>query len=382
MICSELFNKIDMSSDRYLDFLEDVCNIESPTDFKEGVDKVGRYFIKRAEEKGWKTEVFPQPVSGDVVVITMNPDAEGQPISLSGHIDTVHPVGLFSAPAVHRDEEKMYGPGVLDCKGGAVAGFMAMEALESVGFNSLPVMLLLQTDEEKGSMPSNKSTIGYICERSKNSLAFVNLEGHSNGTACMTTKGIQRYKFTVTGKAAHSSRCYQGASAILEAAYKIQELEKYKDPETITCNCGVIEGGTVPNTVAEVCTFYADFRHRTNEEILEIEQTVKKVADSVTVEGCTCVAQRVSYRVAMTYEERNVKLLDTVNRIYSENGLPVLPERHGLGGSDAADVTAYGIPCIEGLGTQGGGVHSVTEFIYLNSLAQSAKRVAAIVYCI
>ncbi len=382
MVCNELFKKIEAIESKYLDFLEDVCNIESPTDYKDGVDRVGQYFMKRAEEKGWKVEVFPQSVSGDIVVITMNPDAKGQPISLSGHIDTVHPVGLFLTPAVHRDEEKMYGPGVLDCKGGAVAGFMAMEALESIGFNSRPVMLLLQTDEEKGSMPSNKATISYICERSKNSLAFVNLEGHSDGTACVTTKGIQRYKFTVTGKAAHSSRCYQGANAILEATYKIQELEKYKDPATITCNCGVIEGGTVPNTVAQVCTFYADFRHKTNEEILEIERVVKAVADSVTVEGCTCTAQRVSYRVAMTYEARNVELLDTVNRIYSENGLPVLSERHGLGGSDAADVTSHGIPCIEGLGTQGGGVHSITEFIYLKSLVQSAKRIAAIVYCI
>lgn len=382
MKCKGLFEIIDSLSGNYLDFLETVCNIESPTDFKEGVDSVGKYICDYAEKKGWRVEISPQAVSGDVAVITMNPNAKGKPISISGHIDTVHPVGLFPTPAVHRDDEKMYGPGVIDCKGGVVAGIMAMDALERAGFNSRPVLLLLQTDEEKGSMPSNKTTIGYICERSKDSEFFMNLEGHSDGAACITTKGIQRYKFTVKGKAAHSSRCHLGASAILEAAYKIQKLEEFKDPETITCNCGVIEGGTVPNTVAEVCTFYADFRHRTNEEIKLIENTVREISETVHVEGCTCIAERVSYRVAMTYEERNVKLLERFNQIYAENGLPILTERHALGGSDGADVTAYGIPCIDGLGVQGGGVHSVNEFIYIKSLAESAKRVASVIYCL
>jgi len=382
MICDKLFDKIDSLNEKYLNFLEDVCNIESPTDFKEGVDRVGAYFIKKAEEKGWQVELFPQAVSGDVVVITMNPTAKGKAISISGHLDTVHPIGLFPSPAVHRDSEKMYGPGVVDCKGGAVAGFMAMDALEQIGFDSRPVMLLLQTDEEKGSMPSGKTTIGTICERSKNSEIFLNLEGHTANMACVTTKGIQRYKFTVTGKAAHSSRCFNGANAILEATYKIQELEKFKDGKSITCNCGVISGGTVPNTVAEVCTFVADFRHKTNEEIDKIEKTVKEIAEKTVIDGCSCTFERISWRIAMTYEERNIKLLERVNEIYRENGLPTLGEKHGLGGSDAADVTAAGIPCMEGLGTYGGGVHSVNEFMYLDSLAQSAKRIASIINCI
>ena len=50
----------------------------------------------------------------------------------------------------------MYGPGVMDCKGGIVAAIMAMEALEKCGFTERPVQLLLQSDEENGSATSNK----------------------------------------------------------------------------------------------------------------------------------------------------------------------------------------------------------------------------------
>ena len=67
MNCKMLFEYIDSLNSEYLDFLEDVCNIESPTDFKEGVDQVGKYFAEKAKEKGWRVEVYPQPVSGDIV---------------------------------------------------------------------------------------------------------------------------------------------------------------------------------------------------------------------------------------------------------------------------------------------------------------------------
>ena len=162
MICKELFEKIDELSSRYIDILEDICNIESPTNYKPGVDAVGNYIIKIAEKHGWKVEKCVQEVAGDAICITMNPDAIEAPVCFSGHMDTVHPIGLFPTPAVHRDEEKIYGPGTHDCKGGIAASLLAMDALEQVGFKKRPVMLLLQSDEEIGSSLSNKEIIYFV----------------------------------------------------------------------------------------------------------------------------------------------------------------------------------------------------------------------------
>ena len=77
MKCEKLFDTIEEMEGKYLDILEEVCNIESPTDFKEGVDKVGKYFLDFAKEKGWKTEVLNQEISGDALLLTLNPDAKG-----------------------------------------------------------------------------------------------------------------------------------------------------------------------------------------------------------------------------------------------------------------------------------------------------------------
>ncbi len=383
MKCKELFAKIDELNDKYIGMWESVCNIESPTDYKQGVDAVSAYFIAEAKKQGWEIEVLPQTVSGDAVCITMNPDADGEMICLSGHIDTVHPVGSFGSPAVRIDGDKIYGPGVCDCKGGVVAGMMAMEALAAVGYKERPVRLLLQTDEEKGSNPSKKATINYICEKAKDSVAFLNLEGHTAGTACVQRKGIATFIFKITGQEAHSSMCFkEGASAIAEAAHKILELEKIKDGEGLTCNCGVISGGTVPNTVPGYCEFKANVRFATFEQLEEMRAYVKELAARVYVKGCvTAVSGGENPRVPMVCSEKNLALLDKMNEIYTECGLPRLKPAKRCGGSDAADITARGIPCIDNLGTEGDKIHSSDEYCYLRSMAETAKRVASVVYC-
>ncbi len=381
MKCQALFDIIDSMQAQYLDFLEDVCNIESPTDYKEGVDAVGSYFLEKARKNGWKTEIFAQKTAGNVICITLNPEADLPAVSVSAHMDTVYPLGTFGTPAVRRDDNNMYGPGVMDCKGGAVAAFMAMDALSQCGFHARPVQLLLQSDEETGSATSQKSTITYICEKAKDSAAFLNLEGLSGSKAVLRRKGILRYRFTVCGKALHSSRCADGSNAIAEAAYKIIELEKMKDPNGLTCNCGVIEGGTKANTVAAFCTFTADIRYSTLEEEERAKQIVQNVADTVTVKGCTCEVQKVSDRPAMIFSEKNAALLERMNAIFMENGLPYLTPGAALGGSDAAYVTMYGIPCVDNLGPEGANIHSTDEYIRLDSLAESAKRIASVIYC-
>ena len=372
----KLFKTIESLEKDYIKVWEDVCNIESPTRHKEGVDAVGSYFAKMAKDRGYKVEVQPFELAGDVVVITANPDSKERPISFSGHLDTVHPLGTFGSPAVKIDGDKIYGPGVTDCKGGVVAAFLAIDALIKCGYNKRPLQLLLQTDEEHNL--SKKGCIKYICEKAKDTVAFFNLESNLlYGEACLWRKGIATFTFTVTGIEAHSSQCAtQGASAIREAAYKILELEKYKDASGITCNVGTISGGTVTNTVPGSCIFRANFRFTTTEELNEITKFCSDLAEKVYVKGCKTTAERTGFRIAMEDSDKNRALLQKMNEIYAKNGMQELKATKKLGGSDAADVTAYGLPCVECLGVVGGRIHSPDEYAELKSLTYSAKLLA------
>ncbi len=377
MNSEQLFKTIDELYETYLDVLEDVCNIESPTDDKAGVDECGKYFIDFATKKGWKVEVVPEAVSGDLVFITMNPEAKGAPVTLSGHIDTVHPKGVFGYPPVRRDGECMYGPGVVDCKGGVVGALYAMDALERCGFSERPIMLLIQSDEEKGSKPSNYHTIHTLCKKALGSVAFLNLEGaDKDDTVVVGRKGIMRYLLTVTGVDVHSSKCYNGANSITEASYKIIELEKFKDKNGITINCGTINGGTVANTVAKECSFTVDIRYATQEQLAEAKKAVYEIAEKVFVEGTSCVVSEVSYRPAMVAEKMNYELVDKMNEIFKECKMPTLMPRLAMGGSDSAYSTEYGIPSIDSVGTSGGYIHTVREYAYMQSLRTSAKILA------
>ena len=382
MQCRKLFAVIDDLNEQYQQIWEEICNIESPTACKEGVDAVGRYLCTLAEKQGWQIEICSQPIAGDAICITMNPDGKRPQVSFSGHLDTVHPVGSCGTPAARRDETRLYGPGAMDCKGGVVAAVMAMEALHKCGFQKRPVRLILQTDEETSSITSNKQTIAYMMEKAKGSVAFLNLEGIKGNSTVLTRKGILRCCFHVKGRAVHSARCATGANAIAEAAYKIIELEKMKDAGGLTCNCGVIRGGTVPNVVADECSFYADIRFRDREQQENAMQILRTVADTNHVDGCSCELEIVSSRPAMPKSEINEKLLEEVNGIFVRNHLPQLEAKSRLSGSDAAYITEAGIPCLDSIGVSGGNIHSVHEFADLHSLAECAKRLAAIAYCI
>lgn len=373
-----VFQQIEALSVQYLTVWKECCECESPTIDKAAVDACGQYFIDFAKTHGWQTEVLPQPVSGNPICITMNADVNEKPLALSGHIDTVHPVGLFGDTPVRIEGDTIYGPGVTDCKGGIVAGLLAMDALEKCGYKKRPIQMLLQTDEEVGSKLSKKATINWMCEKAKDAVAFLNLEGGTPGKACLQRKGIITYRLIITGKEAHASRCAtEGASAILDAAHKIIALEKLKDAEGLTCNCGTVEGGTAANTVPGTCEILANIRFATLDQLEWVKGYVKEIAETVHVPGCTCELKQESFRVAMEYEERNVQLLARLNEIFTACGMDALAFSKGTGGSDAADVTVYGIPCIDNLGVFGSGIHSIHESAQIPSLVQSAKWLAA-----
>lgn len=160
----------------------------------------------------------------------------------------------------------------------------------------------------------------------------------------------------------------------------ILALEKLKQRNILTCNCGLINGGSTPNCVPEKCTFVADIRYRDNEQLDIGKKLLETVSTTEYVPGCSSTYKQISYRVSMPVVQRNLDLLDRVNRILADAGMDTLePVSHG-GGSDAADVTAAGIPCLDGMGPRGGGVHSLNEFAILASMPAAAKRVATILY--
>lgn len=376
-----LIQIIDSLNEEYVKIWEDICNIESPWNCKAGVDAVGEYFLRYANERGWKTEVFRQERAGNVVILTMNPDADAAPIAFSGHMDTVHEIGSFGNPPVKVDWEndRIYGPGVTDCKGGIMVGILAMEALYRAGYKARPIVMYLQSDEESSGKLSADATINHICERAQGSVGFFNLESSHKGKLTMGMKGIVTFQFTVTGVEAHAAGCAtNGSNAILEAAYKIIELEKFKDPKGLVCCCSLINGGTKHNIVPGECKFSANVRFAKMSQLEEFIAAAEKLCEDIHVPGCTCKMVLPRLRPAMELCDRNIALFNKVNEIWRANGFEEAEITTSLGGSDAANVSYSGVPTVEGMGNLGGCIHTPREYAVISSLAEYAKRLAVV----
>ena len=374
----KVFETIEQLEKTYIQMLADICNIESPTTCKAGVDAVGKFCAEFAKKMGWQVQSQHEEVSGDPVCITMNADSLEQAICLSAHMDTVHPVGSFGTPAVRMDDTYIYGPGVRDCKGGIVAGFMIMDALQKCGYTKRPIKLILQSDEENSSATSQKRTVDFMEKMAKGCLAFFNLESFEQNKVTVRRKGIMKYRFDITGKAGHAGKCYDYVSAIAEAAYKIVEIEKWKERDGITCNVGTITGGTGINVVPEKSSFQVDVRFVDEKTRLHISDVLQQVADKSFVEGSACQLTLVSMRPAMPKFAPNDALVESMNDIFAKTGLPVLEPTIVPGGSDCSDLVTRGIVGVDSLGVEGADSHSLKEKTELASLVRCGKRMAAL----
>ena len=375
----ELFSEIDNLEAKYLRIWEELCNIESPTSDKAAVDEAGSYLIALAESLGYSVKLLEEVGAGNPFSITVGESINAAPVVFSGHIDTVFPKGAFGYPPVTYDADTIHGPGVIDCKGGVVAAFYAAEALMRSGFDKRPIKIIIQTDEEMSSAPSEKRTVDFMISEAKDAAAFLNCEGLKQGKLVLSRKGIMDFRFTVHGVEAHSSSSATlGASAIAEAAHKILEIEKMKDKDGVTASVNLINGGSTPNTVPGECSFVVDVRYATLAQKAEVERRFAELAAEASVEGTSTELELYKGRPPMEYTERNKRLFDEINEVFISAGLPEMEADFSAGGSDAAYATMAGIPCVDNFGVRGGYIHSVREYAFVASLKESAKRLAAV----
>ena len=378
MKSKQLLEIITSLSQKYIDFLLRAVSLESPTANREAVNRAGDIFVEAAGELGFSVLREEMTGAANPISITMNEHSQGAPIVFSGHIDTVHPVGIFGEGGIYERDGELHGPGAYDCKGGCVAALMAMEALSIMGYKDRPVKLILQTDEEMSSAPSEKRTVDFMEREAAGCVAFLNCEPSMPGEITLMRKGILRYEIEVVGVAGHSSKCYLAKSAILEAAHKIIRLEGWKDKDGITVSCGKISGGTTANTVPERCSFVIDIRYKNGEQREEIVREVKRICDTSYTCGTTATARLLSERVAMERTDKNERLVGEVNRIFELYGIERVTPVMRTAGSDASDMTSRGICALDGFGVRGGYIHSTREYAFSRSVAEAAYKLSAV----
>lgn len=356
-----------------------IVNISSQSYDKEGVDKVGDTIADFMSKRDFAVNRQFNEKSGNGITASMNEGNDGKQIVFLAHMDTVHKKGSFEEPLFKEEGDDLYGPGVLDCKGGIALGILIMLALREIGY-TCPVKYIFAPDEEISLTLSGQKGIDFINENVKDADAVFTLESGTKDRIVTGRKGAMRYEVTVKGKASHAGSAYgEGVSAIKEACTKILEIEKNSDINGITYNCGIINGGKIPNSVPELCTFVLDIRYRNEAEENIAIKTVKKVVETSYFKGTTSEIRLLSRRPAMEETKENLRLFEKVKEVSERLGFEKFEKFLSGGASDAAFPTIMGIPTLCGMGIVGHSQHTLRETAKASSILERGLVIGTVI---
>lgn len=367
LIEKTIFSYLQDHEQAMLDDLIEFVKKDSPSSNKELVDECGTYLSQLFQKRldvGY--ELIKETKVGNHIKFTIG---EGeQQILIIGHFDTVWKEGRLS---LRREGNKLYGPGILDMKGGIIQSLWAIKAIQEL---KLPlkkkIVFLCNSDEEIGSITSKK----YIEEEAKKSDAVLVAEPSVAGSGALKTarKGTGNFTLKVWGRAAHAGNHHEeGVNAIEELARQVivlQELTNYEKGTTI--NVGTFTGGSGSNVVPEYAEARVDLRVATKEEATRVTNIILNLQPILI--GSKLEVTGGLNRPPMVKSEQTKELFICAQSIASELGIQLKDEAVG-GGSDGNFTAAIGVPTLDGLGACGEGIHAEYEHIQIDKLSKRAS---------
>ena len=293
-----------------------------------------------------------------------------------GHYDTVHLIGALK---YYTEGNGLHGPGVYDMKGGLISAIWTVKAYKDLGIDpGKRLEFIFNGDEETGSAESTD----IICELAKDAKAALVCEPcTANGDLKTGRKGLVRFTVRIHGKASHAGNAHkEGINAIEELAHEILAIQKLTDYEAgTTVNVGVCSGGTKPNVVPAEAEIEIDCRVKTAAEGDRVRKAINEIR--TTVPGTTREVIERDSKMPMEETEANMALFEKAKICGEKVGLKFSHQFVG-GGSDGNEVSAMGIPTLDGLGAAGDGAHSANEYILIDQYIPRIAMLASFVLTI
>lgn len=367
----------DVLLEKYLSELEYLVSIDSGTYTVDGIRTVAAFFEKRYKALGFTTTMHDLGSAGVGFEARNKPEAEHIDVLFIGHMDTVFPVGTAKERPFSYKDGKAYGPGVSDMKSGLLSLLYALESMDPKKRATLSLCIAQNPDEEVGSVHST----AWLTELAKKSrYALVMESARANGDLVKARKGSVTYRIVFHGKAAHAGNAPQdGRSAIVEMAHWILETTKMQDlTKGISCNAGVVQGGSAANVVPESAVLEVDIRFWDNAVYTHYDEKIRTMAEKPFTNDITIEVEQKSYKPAMTPTESTEQLMHIVSTVGKELGIDFGYQSVG-GGSDANLTAFYGVPSLDGLGPVGGNFHSKEEYLDCTSIIKRIQLVQHVV---
>ena len=300
----------------------------------------------------------------------------------SGHYDTVYGATDPFQKCTLLSPEKLRGPGVSDMKGGLVVLLAALQAFEETPHAAnLGYELLFGPDEEIGS-EGTSALFSDIAARHRFGLVFE--PARPNGDLVHSRKGTANFTITCRGRAAHAANPQRaGRNAIAALAEVLVSVHQMPDahPDLMVNIGNICGGGPATNVVPDLAEAKLDVRIT--------RETDREIVDGKFRELAAAINARDGFSLEITGGfNRPPKVCLPLEEIVFESwksaakdlGLAPFSWVHAGGGSDGNNLSAAGLPCLDGLGPIGDRLHSPDEWCHLPSIVERSQLAALVLH--
>jgi glutamate carboxypeptidase len=303
--------------------------------------------------------------------LKVRPDAPVQ-LLLTGHMDTVfaadHP---FQSLSWREPGKVLGGPGVADMKGGIAVMLAALKAVEASPIAGvLGYEVVINSDEEVGSLGS----AALIADAARGKRAALTYEPSAlpDGTLAGARPGSGNFSFTVHGRSAHAGRNpEEGRNALIAAADLALRLKAAVGPG-LKINPARIDGGSPNNVVPDLAVLRVNLRPDTLDDQARAQQLIDVMVAAVAAEHDVQLKAHGHFaRPPKPLTPETEALFNLVRLAGADLGQSIGWKSTG-GVCDGNNIAACGVPVIDTMGVRGGSIHSMEEYLIVESLAERA----------
>jgi acetylornithine deacetylase/succinyl-diaminopimelate desuccinylase-like protein len=316
-----------------------------------------------------------------------NGAADGAPVILSAHLDTIFPPE--TEIAVRREAGRIAAPGIADNARGLAALLTIARALMQAEVGTVRPIVLVATVGEEGV--GDLRGVKHLMRPGspwRSAAAFITIDGTGLRRIVHRAIGSRRFAIRITGPGGHSWADFGLANplhALGLAIGRLAELELSRQPR-VALTVGRAGGGTSVNAIPTDAWMEIDLRSEAGSVLLETEQALRGIIkESVDVMNAQrrrgTPALRLEIRVIgdrptgeTAVNSALVRLARAATRMIDET-----PELVASS-TDANVPIALGIPAIAiGAGGESGGTHTSSEWYVNDGGAAGLERAMLIV---
>ena len=353
--------------------LRDLVNINTHVYNIDNINKLGFMLSRRMKHLGFTDRLYRQADIGDFHYFKNHNDSENDILIIS-YLDTHY--GPNDLIAYSEDDDRIYGSGIAESKGGLTVMLGALHALRfAKRLKKIKCGVLLTTDDSLGGRYS-KSLVRQYSKKSKYILGLKSAS--KDGGIITTCYGRNDYQIRFTTPSSDSSDIHGIIPILGKKIAAIEKLTKDEKNYKLRTTSIVAQGthGHTPNyaTLSLVCSFKNPTLGKTLDGKIRFIMKKKEAKEK----NLDIAINQIQARPPVIEEESDKKFYEMVEDLAKKHEIKI--KRHEqLMSSDISNVPSR-FPALDGFGPVGHNYRSTQEYILHDSIVERSALLTSVIF--